>query len=270
MEVRHSEAYEALNNYYSSYNEQERFSYRPNSVEFITTKKYIERYLAPGAKILEIGAGSGRYSHHFAQMGYAVDAVELVPRNIELFRENTKDGENVTVVQGSATDLSMFKDNTYDITLLLGPMYHLFTAEEQKLAIAEALRVTKPGGILAVSYCMNEATIIGYGFFRDNIRSYLERGMIDPDTFQCFSTPAELFVLWRPDTIFALTEPLPVKRLHFIGTDMYTNYFREQIDAMDDELFEIYLKYHLSICERQDMVGISHHTLDILRKDDKI
>ena len=41
---------------------------------------------------------------------------------------------------------------------------------------------------------------------------------------------------------------------------------RETVDAMDDETYELYLRYHLTICERQDMVGWSHHTLDVFRK----
>ena len=69
------------------------------------------------------------------------------------------------------------------------------------------------------------------------------------------------------EEINELIRGLPLERLHFVGTDMYTNYFREQITAMDEESFGIYLDYHLSICERADMVGISHHTLDILRKE---
>ena len=137
------EAFEALNNYYNLKNEHERFSHRYNSVEFLTTLRTIDAYLTPGCRILEIGAASGRYSHRYARMGYAVDAVELIPRNIELFRENTEPGENVTITEGNAADLSFLPDNTYDITLLLGPMYHLFTKEEQEKAMSEAVRVTK-------------------------------------------------------------------------------------------------------------------------------
>ena len=41
---------------------------------------------------------------------------------------------------------------------------------------------------------------------------------------------------------------------------------RELIDGMDQETFDKWMDYHLSICERQDLIGASHHTLDILRK----
>ncbi len=260
-------AYEALNAYYSSYNEDERFDKRHNSVEFLTTMDYIRRYLTPGDRILEIGAGSGRYSHALARMGHRVDAVELIPRNIGLFRERTEPGEDVSIHQGSAVDLSCFGDGTFDLTLLLGPMYHLFTEEEQRAALSEAVRVTKPGGLLFVSYCMNEGTVIGYGFGRHNILPCLESGKIDPVSFQCYSDPEDLFVLWRRDRIFDLTASLPVTQLHFVGTDMYTNYFRDMVDAMSTEEFDAWMAYHKSICEREDLVGLSFHTLDILRKE---
>ncbi|MGN1345882.1 MAG: class I SAM-dependent methyltransferase [Eubacteriales bacterium] len=259
-------AFEFLNNYYSTHDEHQRFASRHGSVEFLTTLRYLERYLTPGQTLLEIGAGSGRYSHYFAQNGYAVDAVELIPRNIERFRETTVPGENVRIFEGNATDLSRFADETYDLTLLLGPMYHLYTEEDQARALSEALRVTKPGGILAVSYCMNEGTVIHYLFGRHKIYDEWERGLVDWETFKCSSTPAELFVLWRREEIDRLVEGLPVERLHFVGTDMYTKYLEAMVDSLDDFEFEQYLRYHFTICERADMVGISHHTLDLLRK----
>ena len=102
--------------------------------------RYVERYLRPGMRLLEIGAGTGRYAHHFARQGYAVDAVELVERNIEVFRAHTQPGERIRVWQGSATDLDWLPADGYDLVLLLGPMYHLFTDADRRRALAEALR----------------------------------------------------------------------------------------------------------------------------------
>ena len=82
-------------------------------IEYITTMKYVKKYLQPGMRILEIGAATGRYSHALAQKGYCVDAVELVEHNIEIFKQNTTPGETVTITQGNAMDLSMFEDDTY-------------------------------------------------------------------------------------------------------------------------------------------------------------
>jgi len=63
-------------------------------------------------------------------------------------------GETVTITQSNAMDLSGFPDCAYDITLLLGPMYHLYTDEDKHMAMSEALRVTKQGGIVLAAYAM--------------------------------------------------------------------------------------------------------------------
>ena len=259
-------AFDCLNSYYSSRDEHERFASRHGSVEFLTTVRYIGRYLEPGMKILEIGAASGRYSHYFARKGYEVDAVELIPHNIERFRANTQDGENVRIFEGNATDLSMFADDTYDIVLLLGPMYHLFTDADCAKALSEAIRVTKPGGVMMAAYCMNDATVIQYLFGRHKVFDESLQGLVDRKTFKLASTPEQLFVLWRQEDIRRFTDGLPAERLCFVGTDMYTKYFEDMVDSLDDAEFEQYLNYHFAVCERADMVGISHHTLDILRK----
>lgn len=261
------EAFEALTNYYEAYDEENRLSSNHGKVEFLTTVRYIEKCLHLGMKVLEIGAGTGRYSHYFARKGYEVDAVELVQHNITVFKANTAPGEKVTIRQGNAADLSVLREEGYDITLLLGPMYHLFTEEEKKKALLEALRVTKKGGVLFVAYCMNEPTVIQFCFQKGNIHNERYKALIDFQTFKLSSTPAELFVLYRREEIDRLTGNLAVRRLHFVGTDMYTNYYREMVDSMDDDTFALYLQYHFAVCERTDMTGISHHTLDVLRKE---
>lgn len=260
------EALSCLKNYYENYDEDSRLRSKHGLVEFLTTMRYIKRHLTENSRIIEIGAGTGRYSHALAQKGYRVDAVELIEHNIEIFKSKTEAGENISVVQGNAVDLSDFADNTYDITLLLGPMYHLFTEEEQKKALAEAVRITKKGGILFVAYCGNDATIVNFCFGKGMINIEPYKSLIDPKTFKASSNPSELFELYRKEDIEALTRELPVERLNFVGTDMAANYMRDTIDGMDEETFQIFLNYQFYICERQDMVGVSHHFLDILKK----
>ena len=258
---------QALIQFYSSYDEEGRLLSKHGQVEYLTTMRYIEKYLRSGMRILEIGAATGRYSHALAQMGYSVDAVELVQHNIDIFNEKTKPGESVTIRQGNAKDLHFLADHSYDITLLLGPMYHLFTVEEQKQALSEALRVTKKDGILFVAYCGNDATMVQYCFGRGMLKEEKYQKLVDPVTFKAASDPAELFELYRREDIDALMAHFSTTRLHYVGSDMATNYMRPVIDDMDDDFFAVYLNYHFAICERADMVGTSHHILDIHRKD---
>lgn len=263
------ETLKLLTQYYSSYDEENRLLSRHGSVEYLTTMRYIEKYLKPGMRILEIGAATGRYSHALARQGYRVDAVELIQHNIEIFKAKRQPGEQVTIRQGNAIDLPFLGDDQYDITLLLGPMYHLFTTQDQKKALAEAVRVTKPGGVIFAAYCGNDATMVQYCFGRGMLREKRYQELVDPVTFKASSDPAELFELYRKEDIDSLMAGFPVTRLHYLGTDMATNYMRSTIDEMNDELFAMYLKYHFVICERSDMVGTSHHILDVFRKNGK-
>lgn len=258
---------EYLVNYYSNYDEEGRLLSKHGMVEYITTMKYIEKYLKPGMRIMEIGAGTGRYSHALAGKGYRVDAVELVEHNIGIFKSKIREGEPVTITPGNAMDLSAFASNTYDITLLLGPMYHLFTTEDKLQALSEAIRVTKKGGIVFAAYCMGDASVLSYGFIRGQIHNIIEKCMINPETFDTFSHPWDLFELHRKEDIDALRQQFPVTQLHFIASDGYTNHMRETVDQMDDATYALFLKYHLATCERQDMIGYSHHTLDIFQKE---
>ena len=261
------ERIEALRNYYESHDEDMRLSPKRGMVEFLTTLHYVEKYLEKDMKILEIGAGSGRYTHYFAENGYKVDAVELMECNIEKFKEKTRDNENVTIRQGDAIDLNFIPDNSYDITLLLGPMYHLYTDEDKEKAMNEAIRVTKKGGIVFAAYCGNDHTVYHFGFLRGGFKNPAYQNLTDTETFKLSSTPKEIFALYRKEDVDKLMENFSVKRLHYIGTDMLTRFIATAVDEMSDEEFNTYMKYHLVICERLDMVGATAHILDIFRKE---
>ena len=190
------DALQYLKTFYETINEDARLSGRAGSVEFLTTMRYIEQYLSPGMRIVEIGAGTGRYSHALAQRGYSVDALELIEHNIDVFRQHTLPDEPVTITQGNALALP-YPDDCYDITLLLGPMYHLYTEEDQKQAMREAIRITKPGGYILVSYCIADATIVDFVFRKNMLAHVLENNMMNTQTFDLYTTPKELFVMTR-------------------------------------------------------------------------
>ena len=258
--------FEALTKFYSNYDEEGRLLSKHGQVEYLTTMRYVEKYLRPGMRILDSGAATGRYSHTLARQGYKVDAVELIQHNIDIFETLTQPGEDITIRQGNAMDLSFFEDETYDMTLLLGPMYHLHTEADQLKALSEAVRVTKKGGIVMAAYCGNDACLVQYGFRKGELLEPESKEMLNQETFMLSSSPTLLFQLYRVENIDSLMENFKTQRLHFVGTDMATKYMQNEIDAMSDEFFQMYLKYHFTICERSDMVGVSHHFLDVFRK----
>ena len=257
----------SLADYYTNYNENGRLLTPYGRVEFLTTVRYIEKYLRPGMRVIEIGAGTGRYSHYFAQKGYPVTAVELVEHNLSILKSKTIKGEDLTAVQGDAVDLSRFADGSFDVTLLLGPMYHLYRREAQNAALDEAIRVTKPGGVVFVAYCMADPSILGYGFIRHNALQLVRDEMLDPETFQTFSEGKSMFQLYTVADIRELVRDLPVTELSLIAADGYANHMRKTVDEMSKAEYDLYLRYHFATCERQDLIGLSHHTLQILRKN---
>ncbi len=256
-----------LEDYYNSYDEEGRLLSRHGQVEYLTTMKYIRECLSGLSEpnILEVGAGTGRYSVTLAKQGLRVTAVELVPHNLELLRAKLDGSEPIRAVQGNALDLSFLPDDTFDLTLLLGPMYHLYTREDKLQALREAVRVTRSGGHILVAYCMNEPTVIQYVFGMNHLREVMDLNMITDD-WHCVSEPKDLFELVRTEDIASLDAELPAERIKLVATDGATNYKREYIDAMDDETFAKWMDYHFATCERGDLIGASHHTLDILRK----
>lgn len=253
--------------FYNHYDEDSRLAPRHGMVEFLTTMRYIERFIRPGDRVLEIGAGTGRYSHALARQGYAVDAVELVEHNIEVFRQNTLPEENVRIVQGNALDLSAFPDRTYDIVLLLGPLYHLYNNEDKRQALLEAIRVTKKGGVVFAAYVISDGCLLEMAFrhHKIDVAQYIKDGLLDGETFAAKSEPKDLFELVRKEDVDALMKAFPVTRLHYVATDGCAPLLQEEIDAMDDEAFQLYLRYHFATCEREDMLGVSNHVVDIFR-----
>lgn len=259
--------YGYLEEYYNSKDENARLLSRHGHVEYLTTMRYIERYVKTGSRVLEVGAGTGRYSIALSRAGYRVNAVELIQHNIDVFKSQLTETDDIDLRQGNALDLSSFADECFDAVLVLGPLYHLYNDEDKCAALNEAKRVLKPDGVIFAAYCMNEATMIQYCFAGDgqNMLSELEKHTLT-DAFQCISTPAELFEMVRVEDIERLNRLCGLRREALVATDLFTCYIRDLVDSWSDEVFNAYLRYHFSICERADLIGASNHALDILRK----
>ena len=255
-----------LINYYNEYDEEGRLANsRIGRVEYLTTRKHIDELLKPDSRIAEIGAGTGRYSVTLAKEGYDVTAVELVQHNLDILISKLDGSEKIRTYQGNALDLNMLDDDTYDLTLVLGLMYHLHSDTEKITALREAVRITKPGGHILVAYCMNEATVIQYVFGCNKLRDIMDLHMLTDD-WKCISEPKDLFEMVRVEDIERINAAVPVERVKLVATDGASRYIRDYLEEMDEETFTKWLSYHFATCERQDLIGATNHSLDILRK----
>lgn len=316
-----------LEEHYNKFNEDKRLERRHGQVEYLTTMHYIHETLAElqldwqaasggqrttagqtqqelsssaptDLKILEIGAGTGRYSLTLAAEGYDVTAVELVKYNLGIMKQHARRIEagqelppSVTgqttasetapksqatdapsaislrfqAYQGNALKLKRFADNSFDLTLLLGPMYHLYTEADKLQALAEAKRVTRPGGRILVAYLMNEYCVVTYGFKEGHVGECLADGRLDAD-YHCHGNEEMLYDYVRLEDIRRFAAEAGLERVKILSADGPADYLRAELKAMDEETFARFMDYHLMSCERPELLGAGAHTLDILRK----
>ena len=266
MEKRHLD--NIINNFYKdNYIEDDRLTCdKLHKIEFITTTHYIDKYLKQGDRILEVGAGTGAYSLYYASKGYQVDALELVQSNVDIMKSKIKKGMNINVIQGNALDLSMYEDNTFDVTLVLGPLYHLFKEDEEEQAIREAIRVTKPKGKILIAFILFDLTMLVWGFQDKNIYdNYGNDKQVSLD-FKPNNSEELVFNVRYYNDVKKIMNKFNVKKLCYVATDGVGRVMKDHINNMTDEEYNIFVNYHLSICEREDLIGYSGHILSIIEK----
>ena len=251
-------------NYYNKFNEDKRLTRRHGIVEFNTTIHYLNNYLKKfnKPKILDVGAGTGKYSIYLDNQGYDVTAIELVKHNLMTLRQNCQ----VKSYLGNALDLSRFSDNSFDIVLLFGPLYHLITKEEKIKALQEAKRVVKKNGLIFISYYMNDYALIKHGFMNKNIMKSLKDKMIDIN-YHITPKDTDLYSMVRIEDINEYKDIVKLQREEIVAQDGPSDYIRKYINDLSEEEFKIYLDYVISISNRYELLGASSHILDILRKD---
>lgn len=256
---------EIINGFYDGYAEDTRLSRsRHGQLEYLTTMSYIHQVISGKAGIIEVGAGTGRYSVALAKEGHEVTSIELAKSNLELLRRNSKGLENIAAYQGDALDLSRFQDNTFDLTLVLGPLYHLYDEEDQHKALDEAIRVTKAGGIIMVAFLSVHAILFD-NYLQGDLCAGIEENFTEDYRAKNFTE--QLFTGFNVDEFEALFDNKPVEWITTVATDSVLELAEGRGDfAMSDEDFKAFAKYHLHNCEKRELLGCSSHLLYICRK----
>ena len=254
-----------INRFYDGYGEDTRLiRSRHGQLEYETTMHFIHRTAPKNGRILEIGAGTGRYSVALAKEGYAVTSVELAEKNYKLLTENAAGLDNLEPVRGDALHLERFANDTFDLTLLLGPLYHLYDTEDQLTAIREAVRVTKPGGVLITAFLSVHA-ILYDNYLQGNLTAGLEENFTQEYRVRHFTE--QLFTGFDVEEFEALFRGFPVEWITTAASDGILELAEEREDfAMSDEEFRRFADYHLHHCEKRELLGCSSHLLHICRK----
>ena len=256
---------EIVSGFYGQYDEDGRtIRSRHGQLEYFTTMAYIHRYTNSRSKILELGAGTGRYSIALAKEGMDVTAVELVASNLAVLKENSKDIENLISFQGDATDLSRFPDNSFDVTLSFGPMYHLYEAGEVNRAIDEAIRVTTPGGVILFAFISVFAIMYANYFYGNWAEGEAENFT---DDYQVRHFKEQLFTGYDVAEFENLFHKKPVEWITTTGVDGLMEPIEKRPDfSMSDEDFDALVKWYLAFSEKRELLGTTNHLLYICRK----
>jgi len=243
---------------------------RDRRLELDTTLHFLDKHLAPRATLLELGAGHGAYSLHFARNGHRVLATDLVEANVQaiLAQVETEGLGSIQVRQADATRLEALSDWDFQAVLCLGPYYHLRTRELRRRCLLECRRVVHDRGIVAVSY-INRAFAVPY---------LLQHGKaLTPDQYESLMLPDDTRVDY-PDNFFNIAHfstPEGVEAevrscgfeiVEHVGTDGVYGYFPEAFHALDEEAYLDLFSHHLKTCSQISQRGASNHGLIILRK----
>lgn len=248
--------------YESIYNEDTRaFGTRAEQIEFIYTKKLIEQLVKPSSSVIELGCGTGYYGLYLANKCRIYHGIDLIPKHVELFKEkiNKQSLTNVSASLGDATSLPEIADNSFDIVLVLGPMYHL-PREDRLKAIRESRRICKVGGMILFAYvnkigaylraCLDDNLKIKYPNKKTN-ENVLTQGIDDdfPDTF--FYT--------MPEEIERDAEENGLHIIQNAGVDFTFN--ASDINKMPNEKYQAWIEILDLMFKSKSCTGVSNHAV---------
>ncbi len=256
---------EIVSDFYNENREEDRLTRsRHGQLEYATTMAYIHKYTGPGTKVLEIGAGTGRYSIALAKEEMDVTAVELVDANLKVLQESSKGLTGIRSFQGDATNLKRFPDDTFEVTLCLGPMYHLYEKNDVNKAIDEAIRVTKPGGVIFFAF-ISVYAIMYANYFQGNWAAGEEENFTEDYKVKHFKE--QLFTGYDITEFESLFHEKPVRWITTTGTDGIVESIEDRSDfRIADEDFPAFVNWYLHFSEKRELLGNTNHLLYICQR----
>jgi len=258
---------ETILNYYNTYDEDNRLvKDKAHEIEFITTVHFLDKLINKTSKVLDVGAGTGRYSFYFAEKGCEVTALDITPRHVDIMKEKAA-GKTLKLnpLLGNALDMKEIEDNSFDAVLCLGPLYHLTNEEQRKQCIKESLRVLKPGGVLAIAYINRVATFVNY--IHRNVHNINNAGLWNiTKTGLEFNSEEDCFYYSTYAEMEALMNSFNVYKIDNIASDGVGGTLRDIINKFTDEEFNKWMEFHLMTCNDPSLMGYSQHGLYLCRK----
>ena len=251
-------------NYKTGKEDQRATQSRYSQTEFYYTVKHIGEYITKDTAVLEIGCGTGYYGMFFSDQYKEYLGVDITLENIAIFKEKIQNSKftNVRAQIGDATDLNKIPDQSYDVVLCLGPLYHL-PSEERELVFRECQRVCKDGGIAVFSYINQAGVYAGaciFGSFYPNEKANeMVLGLGKDDT------RPDLFFYTMPEEMETVAKKHGFCKIKNLGTDFFI--FLNVINGMNDEKFALLKPLLDQMTSHESCTGMSNHAVLVCRKD---
>jgi len=239
-------------------------------VEYAITCRYLDRYINPGDKVLDIGGGPGRYSLYLAEKGCDVTLLDLSDANITFARERADEkGLQVKTLCGDAREADTLVSGQYDHVLLMGPLYHLPEETDRVKAVTAALRLLNTGGLLYSAFISSFAAVWDYlANFPECILGTEEEKyfslMSKDEDFSGLSFTQTHFI--RPRGVDTFMNQFPLKKMHLIGCESILALRTNELKNGSPEILKKWIDFAAELCEREDFLPMSHHFLHIGRK----
>ena len=259
--------------YYDQNAQQEWDRLERHKIEFQVTMRAISEFLpAAPAKLIDIGGGPGRYAITLAQRGYRVTLVDLSSGSLELAKQKAAEAgvKLEAFFHANALDLSAFPEASFDSALLLGPLYHLHSLEERQMALRQAYRLLKPGGLVFAAVItrfagFRDAAVHGYSFVLDD-PAYSEKLLATGIHDNGIGFADAYFS--HPDEVIPLGESAGFTTLRLMGCEGILADHEEYVNSLTGANHDFWLDINYRMAQEPSLLGASDHLLYIGQKND--
>lgn len=158
-----------------------------------------------------------------------------------------------------------YADNEFDITLVFGPLYHLYDKKDIDACINESIRITKPNGIIFYAFLSVYAIMDSNymcGDWEDGLKMNFDKNL------KVLHFNDQLFTGYDVIEFENLFKNRHVHHLATVGVDGSLETLEKITDFnFSDDAFESYINWHIGVAEKRELLGSNNHLIYVCKKE---